>query len=651
MAALYGAGAYTGSNPIGGGSGYVSDHGFSLGTADYVVETWAEFKSACGSATSGKVIWVPAGLTLTMASGFDYAVIPAGVAVASNRGAGGALGAKLKQPYAVGGTGHYMSPIIWPNSNCIISGLVLEGPGCFAAPDESKTNAAIRCVASSKRVEIENCELYNFYQGGLYLYGGRPSPWNLDSSVGRHWLHHCKVHGMQRHGFGYGVQVEGGSSVLAECCDFYACRHFIAGGNTGNCYEIRYCTIADSWYRSLGTGPITGNTQLDAHANSGSPAGMYTWIHHNTLSNNSTLYPPGKESIGIRGIPSVECLVYNNWTKKTYLKGLHSETLSYSNHLACSSYEDGGAISGANMNTRKLWVYDNWYGLDNPDDSHAPVVATKAATAVTTAGATLNGQVESLGLDTSVTVSFEYGETTAYGSASATAVVGAATFSLAITGLVAGTTYHFRAKAIGAKGGTVYGSDLTFVALATSSAPAATTGTAQNIGNTTATITGTLTGMGSATTVNVCLEYGTTTAYGSTTALQPKTAVGAFQAALVGLVAGTTYHFRAKAVGDSTVYGADGEFTTTSGDTPAVCTTRPATSVGHDSATLRASVVGLSDTQVCVKRGFKWGTTSGVYTGEWSELGTWTAPGNFGHTVTGLTPQTAYYFMGFIELA
>jgi hypothetical protein len=123
-AADYGAGAYTGSNPIGGGDGYVSAHGYSQATADYVVDTWAEFKSACGSATSGDVIWVPSGVTLTMASGDDHPTLKSGVVLASNRGQNGAAGGKLKNPYTVGGSGNYMSPIVFASSNCVISGLL-----------------------------------------------------------------------------------------------------------------------------------------------------------------------------------------------------------------------------------------------------------------------------------------------------------------------------------------------------------------------------------------------------------------------------------------------------------------------------------------------------------------------------------------------
>ncbi len=369
MPTLYGAGAYTGSNPIGGGAGYQSE--YSEGLAHFIVESWAELRSAAKEAKSDQEVWVPT--TLTMPSGDDHPTFNPGVILASN------LSGKLRNPYTVGGTGNYMSPILYASSNCVISGLILEGPGCFASTSDSRTNAAIRCVNGAKRVEVENCELVNFYQGGVYIYGGAPSPWNDDSSTGRHWIHHCRIHGMQRHGFGYGVQLEGGGSALIEACDFYDCRHFICGGYS-NSYEIRYCTIDDSWYRSMGTGAPTGNTQLDAHGHGDTTAGYagyHILIHHNILSANNTMYPPGKGSIGIRGIPRYECRVYNNWTKKTYKSGLHTETVNNPGGLAYLAGPAGGSWGGdTDLAKHNMYVYDNWYGAEPPpgDDQPEPPI-------------------------------------------------------------------------------------------------------------------------------------------------------------------------------------------------------------------------------------------------------------------------------------
>ena len=91
-------------------------------------------------------------------------------------------------------------------------------------------------------------------------------------------------------------------------------------------------------------------------------------------------------------------------------------------------------------------------------------VTTLAATEVGDATAALNGEVNANG--STAAVSFEYGLTTAYGS-SVAATLGTVTgttstpVSAAISGLLPGTTYHFRAVAT-VTGRTAYGVDLTF---------------------------------------------------------------------------------------------------------------------------------------------------------------------------------------------
>lgn len=93
-----------------------------------------------------------------------------------------------------------------------------------------------------------------------------------------------------------------------------------------------------------------------------------------------------------------------------------------------------------------------------------PLTETVAASAVASTTTTLNGKVNPNGAST--TVSFEYGETTSYGS-SATAIQSPVTgpipviVSADLTGLTPGITYHFRVKAVNT-GGTSYGNDMTF---------------------------------------------------------------------------------------------------------------------------------------------------------------------------------------------
>lgn len=97
--------------------------------------------------------------------------------------------------------------------------------------------------------------------------------------------------------------------------------------------------------------------------------------------------------------------------------------------------------------------------------SNAPVATTNAASGITASAATLNGSVNPEGAST--TYQFEYGTTTAYGSfapaspASAGSGTSAVSESAALSGLAAGTTYHYRIDAANAAG-TAHGSDQAF---------------------------------------------------------------------------------------------------------------------------------------------------------------------------------------------
>jgi sugar lactone lactonase YvrE len=98
-----------------------------------------------------------------------------------------------------------------------------------------------------------------------------------------------------------------------------------------------------------------------------------------------------------------------------------------------------------------------------PLQSAPPSVTTEPATNVTAAGATLNGTVNPNGAETKYY--FEYGTTISYGMKTSEVSAGSGTsnvkVSRAITGLTAGTTYHFRIVASNSAG-TSHGGDLTF---------------------------------------------------------------------------------------------------------------------------------------------------------------------------------------------
>jgi hypothetical protein len=189
-----------------------------------------------------------------------------------------------------------------------------------------------------------------------------------------------------------------------------------------------------------------------------------------------------------------------------------------------------------------------------------PMVTTGNATDITLNSATLNGDLTGLGNSTSVAVSFEWGLTASYGNVTGSVTMGAAgTFSAPLFGLVPGTTYHFRAKAV-AGIYTAYGGDVAFAAQPLP--PSVTTGAPTNVGTRLATLNGNLASLGTASQVQVSFQWGLTLSYGNQTTPQTMSSPGPFSINVTVLSPDTAYHFRAVAVGDGTEYGLDSFFST-----------------------------------------------------------------------------------------
>jgi len=105
-------------------------------------------------------------------------------------------------------------------------------------------------------------------------------------------------------------------------------------------------------------------------------------------------------------------------------------------------------------------------------DSNQLVVNTVNASSITKDGVTLSGNLNSLGNNSSVALSFEYGLTTSYGSIAVGnpgTLTAPGNFTAIISGLNPSTLYHYRAKGTGSS--SVYGVDLTFTTLASVEMP------------------------------------------------------------------------------------------------------------------------------------------------------------------------------------
>jgi hypothetical protein len=292
------------------------------------------------------------------------------------------------------------------------------------------------------------------------------------------------------------------------------------------------------------------------------------------------------------------------------------------------------------------------YGSDQVFETAAipPSVTSNAATGITSTGAILNGNLTSLGTASSVLVAFDWGLTTSYGNL----VIGVPSlmttsglFSYTLSGLTPGTIYHFRAKAEGGTSGEGLGNDQTFTTSTGTTPPSVTSNAATSITSSGATLNGNLTGLGTASSVNVSFDWGLTTSYGSNIAgiPSPLTTTGTFISSLTGLASGTVYHYRAKADGGTAgiSYGSDQQFTTTAGTTPPSVTSNAATGITSSGATLNGNLTSLG-TATSVNVSFDWGLTTSYGSTIAGTPSPRTTTGTFTGSLTGLTPGTVYHY-------
>jgi hypothetical protein len=204
-----------------------------------------------------------------------------------------------------------------------------------------------------------------------------------------------------------------------------------------------------------------------------------------------------------------------------------------------------------------------------------PLADTGAAKDVGQTQATLTAKVTPRGAATSVR--FDLGTGTAYGLQSASKDVGAGTHpvtvEIAVSGLTADTTYHFRVVAT-STGGTVQGADATLKTAAVPVAPtrpAASTGGVRDVTTSAGTLTASVNPHGASTSYR--FEYGASTSYGASSATASAGAgtrsIGV-SARIGGLAAGKRYHYRIVATSSlGTTRGGDRSFVVASTPTSA----------------------------------------------------------------------------------
>jgi hypothetical protein len=336
-------------------------------------------------------------------------------------------------------------------------------------------------------------------------------------------------------------------------------------------------------------------------------------------------------------------------------------------HLSPSDTAARGA--GTNLSGSETLFNDDIDGQTrvNPWDIGAdqiftvvpPTVITTATTAITSTTATGNGNVTSAGGGTVTDRGVCYGITASpvQGGSGVTcnpaSTGGTGTFSVNITGLTPGQTYHVQAYATTSVS-TVYGGDLSFTA---GSVPAAVTTTATTaITSTTATGNGNVTSAGSGTVTVRGVCYGIAASPiqgGSGVTCNPASAggIGTFSVNITGLTPSQTYHVQAYATTSvSTVYGGDVSFTALSPlSVPAAVTTTATTAITSTTAIGNGNVTSAGSGTVTV-RGVCYGIAaspvqggSGVTCSPASTGGT----GTFSVNITGLTLGQTYHVQAY----
>ena len=376
-------------------------------------------------------------------------------------------------------------------------------------------------------------------------------------------------------------------------------------------------TVPGVPYLSSGTNPNTGSFTLAWEASAPAAGLIYTLQHKPASGGWSTV---------ATGLTSPEY---------TFTPGSPEAEGTWTYRVSASNEGPEGEFSGASVEIKV--------------DRSAPAVVSEPASSVSQTSATLNATVN----PKDQTVSdchFEYGTSEAYGesvpcgslpgSGEAPVLV-----SASVAGLSANTTYHFRIVATNVNG-TGYGSDQTFQTLP--NPPAAVTGAASPVGQTSATLNASVNPDGA--TVSDChFEYGTTVGYGISVPCGSLPGSGEspapVSAALTpgSLSENTTYHFRIVATNSGgTSYGSDEAFTTLP-NSPSVMT-GSASPITSSSASLNATVNpeggAVSDCH------FEYGPTAGYG----SAVACSPAPGAgespvaVSGAIAGLSASTTYHF-------
>jgi hypothetical protein len=396
----------------------------------------------------------------------------------------------------------------------------------------------------------------------------------------------------------------------------------------------------------------TTSATLDASAN---PNGLGStgWFRYST-SNPGTC----NDTFGTRAPTSGGTSLGSSSSATTYAQAISGLTSGATYYYCAIASSTAGTSFGSVLSFTTLEL---------------PVVATEPATAVSNTAATLGGSATPNG--TSTTGWFRYSTANpgacndtfgtrapTSGGANLGSGSSSASYSQALTGLQPGTTYYYCAVA-SSLAGTSFG---VVMSLTTTEPPTVTTTAASAVASTTATLGGSVnpngadaTGWFRYSTANpgACNDtFGTRTPASGGVSLGSGSSALPYSEALTALTPNTTYYYCAIASTSSgTGFGAVMSLTTTAAGGPSV-TTGNATAVSTTDATLNASA---SPNGQAATAWFRYDTadpgacndTFGVRapTSGGASLGSGTSTVSYLQALSGLTPDTTYYFCAIVS--
>lgn len=294
--------------------------------ATTVVNNASELVVALEAASAGDVVFVPGNATVNLTATAPVWV-PAGVTLASDRGANGSEGALLYTEHGRSGL-----PLVVAGGNGTrITGLQLKGYGQAWTPAsrDRASSWGILVPTRASNVEIDNNDIKQFV--GICI-----------QASGNHtYVHHNDIHYCNQVGLGYGINV--GQQATIECNYINHVRHAVAAhGGPTNAYEASYNVI----------GRYVQNHVFDVH----SPGGAWFDIHHNTVM---AVYSYGRGKIHIAAVsvaePSRSVRIYHNWFFQ------NASLAIWQNGTRGPPYNESKYVN--------LTAYDNQYGTEPPHPS------------------------------------------------------------------------------------------------------------------------------------------------------------------------------------------------------------------------------------------------------------------------------------------